>query len=421
MELSASSAQRDALRRSAAQNLDRNLLFQIFDYLRDGLAFLQCEATCTDYRSLLREESGIGQKLWQARPIAYGARVFATGGTAPRLTEEEFDAVKQQYWAGTVGWAEINDREICDGGREAVLRFACMDAIAAAQFADEAIIATVAGEQWTPLLNRLHRGRGRDCRGRDCPLDMFSSDVVLAATESVEVWILDVMEKAGVCAIHRGSYTVKLLDILLVGRCSGDLTMRGTVFAGYDSDKYNAIGGHETSATGRGGKPLVELLAEIDVVTQERIIRKLARRSCVTAYDGSAYDYFWRLILLRLCVLLGRVDAVFMHSWEDIESRPSLETLAHVLQNGSGPIDRPPPCVYTQLVRDEDDGSFRSDDCPDTDDDDDSSIGDESVSSAAPTCLADRLASLASLHARGALSEAEFARAKSLELGLPAP
>ena len=68
--------------RSAAQRLDRNLLFQIFDYLRDGRAFLQCEATCTDFHSLLREESGIGQKLWQARPIAYGARVFATGGTA---------------------------------------------------------------------------------------------------------------------------------------------------------------------------------------------------------------------------------------------------------------------------------------------------------------------------------------------------
>ena len=430
MELSASSAQRDA---SAAQRLDRNLLFQIFDYLRDGRAFLQCEATCTDFRSLLREEAGIGQKLWQARPIAYGARVFATGGTAPRLTEEEFGRLKQQYWAGTVGWAEINDREICDGGRETVLRFACMDAIGAAQLADDAIIATVAGEQWTPLLNRLHRGRGRDC-----PLDMFSSDVALAATESVEVWILDVMEKAGVCAIHRGSYTVKLLDILLVGRCSGDLTMRGTVFAGCDSDKYNAIGGHETSATGRGGKPLVELLAEIDVVTQERIIRKLARRSCVTAYDGSAYDYLWRLILLRLCVLLERVADVFMHAlpreercamddnkyaegWEGWRSRPSLETLAHVLQNGSGPIDRPPPYHYTQLVRDEDDGSFRSDDCPDTDDDDDSSIGDESVASAAPTCLADRLASLASLHARGALSEAEFARAKALELGLPAP
>ena len=417
-------------RRSAAQDLDRALLYQIFDFLGDGLAFLQCEATCADFRSLLREETGIGQKLWQARPIAYGTRVFATGGTAPRLTQEEFDALKQQYWAGTVGWAEINDREICDGGRETVLRFACMDAIGAAQLADDAIIATVAGEQWTPLLNRLHEG---DNRG--VPPDMFSSDVALAATESVEVWILDVMEKAGVCAIHRGSYTVKLLDILLVGRCSGDLTMRGTVFAGCDSDKYNAIGGHETSATGRGGKPLVELLAEIDVVTQERIIRKLARRSCVTAYDGSAYDYLWRLILLRLCVLLERVADVFMHAlpreercamddnkyaegWEGWRSRPGLETLAHVLQNGSGPIDRPPPCVYTQLVRDEDDCSFRSDDCPATSDDDDSSIGEESVSSAAPTCLADRLATLASLRASGALTEAEFASAKSLELGL---
>ena len=110
----------------------------------------------------------------------------------------------------------------------------------------------------------------------------------------------------------------------------------------------------------------------------------------------------------------------YAEGWEGWRSRPSLETLAHVLQNGSGPIDRPPPYHYTQLVRDEDDGSFRSDDCPDTDDDDDSSIGDESVSTAAPTCLADRLASLASLRARGALSEEEFARAKALELGLPA-
>ena len=114
-------------------------------------------------------------------------------------------------------------------------------------------------------------------------------------------------------------------------------------------------------------------------------------------------------------------DNKYAEGWEGWKSRPSLETLAHVLQNGSGPIDRPPPCVYTHLVRDEEDCSFRSDDCPATSDDDDSSIGDESVSSAAPTCLADRLASLASLRARGALSEAEFARAKALELGLPAP
>ena len=93
MELSAS-AQGDArivaarsLPRSVA-HLDRAVLFQIMDFLRDGLAFLQCEATCTDYCSLLREESGIGQKLWQARPIAYGARLFATGGTAYAEDEE---------------------------------------------------------------------------------------------------------------------------------------------------------------------------------------------------------------------------------------------------------------------------------------------------------------------------------------------
>ena len=69
-----------SLPRSVAQGLDRAVLFQIMDFLRDGLAFLQCEATCTDYRSLLREEGDtigqIGQKLWQARPIAYGARIW---------------------------------------------------------------------------------------------------------------------------------------------------------------------------------------------------------------------------------------------------------------------------------------------------------------------------------------------------------
>ena len=111
-----------SLPRSVA-HLDRALLFQIFDYLRDGRAFLRCEATCVDFRSLLREEGDtigqIGQKLWQARPISYGARVFATGGTA--YTEEESYDVDEQYWAGMVGYMEHNNWEIGDGGREVVL------------------------------------------------------------------------------------------------------------------------------------------------------------------------------------------------------------------------------------------------------------------------------------------------------------
>ena len=238
MELSASSAQR----RSAAQNLDRNLLFQIFDYLRDGLAFLQCEATCTDFHSLLREESGIGQKLWQARPIAYGARLFATGGTAYAEDEEAHlhePGQLEPYWVpGTVGWAERFSREICDGGREVVLGFACLDPMGAAMRSGGAIITTLAGEQWTPLVNRLHRW---DNRG--VPPDMFSSDVVLAATESVEAWIIDLMEKAWLCAIHRGSRTVTDADIRLAGRVSEDWTIRGVEFSGSDVNKTKAIEG----------------------------------------------------------------------------------------------------------------------------------------------------------------------------------
>ena len=234
--------------RSAAQRLDRNLLFQIFDYLRDGRAFLQCEATCTDFHSLLREESGIGQKLWQARPIAYGARVFATGGIVYREDEEE--DLEEELRAGTIGWAERYNREICDGGREIVLGFACLDAMGAAQRSGGAIITTLAGEQWTALLNRLHRWEGHPCNqfsGRNIyysgqrPLDMFSSDVARAATESVEAWIIDVMEKGWLCALHRGSDTVTEDDLRLAGICANDLTIRGVAYSGCDFDRSDAI------------------------------------------------------------------------------------------------------------------------------------------------------------------------------------
>ena len=433
MELSAS-AQGDArivaarsLPRSIA-HLDRAVLFQIMDFLRDGLAFLQCEATCVDFRSLLREEGDtigqIGKKLWQARPISYGARVFATGGTA--YTEEESYDVDEQYWAGMVGYMEHNNWEIGDGGREVVLGFACMDAIGAAQRLHGAIIAPLAGEQWTPLLNRLHRWENLICQR---PLDMFSSAVVLAATESVEAWIIDLMEKGWLCCLHRGSYTVTGLDIKLAARCSDDLTFRGTVF-GCD-DKSNAI--YKSRTDSGDQKPLAGLLAELDGPTQERIIRKLARRAGFAAYDGSAYETLWRLILVRLCVLLERVDVLYFttmpeekktgfptyESWERSKHRPSLETLAYVLQNGAGPIDPPPPGEYAPFC-DEDDCSFRSDDCPDTSDDDDSSIGDDSITAPpAPPSLAHRLATLESLRAKisGALTEAESALAKAPELG----
>ena len=437
--------------RSAAQRLDRNLLFQIFDYLRDGRAFLQCEATCTDFHSLLREESGIGQKLWQARPIAYGARVFATGGIVYREDEEE--DLEEELRAGTIGWAERHNREICDGGREIVLGFACLDAIGAAQRSGGAIITTLAGEQWTALLNRLHRWEGHPCNqfsGRNIyysgqrPLDMFSSDVARAATESVEAWIIDVMEKGWLCALHRGSDTVTEDDLRLAGICANDLTIRGVAYSGCDFDRSDAISLTDPARelwrdprrasyfpyalTRRtSGEPLAALLAELDAATQERIIRKLARRAGVGAYDGFTYERLWRLLLLRLCVLLERVDEVFFRSlpdehwiltyegWEASEIRPGLATLAYVLQNGSGPIDPPPPREYAPF-RDDDDGSFRSGDCPDTDDDDDSSIGDES---APPSSVADRLASLASLAASGAITEAEFA-SRALVLGLSA-
>ena len=83
----------------------------------------------------------------------------------------------------------------------------------------------------------------------------------------------------------------------------------------------------------------------------------------------------------------------------------------------------PPPHQYAPFC-DEDDCSFRSDDCPDTSDDDDSSIGDDSITAPpAHPSLAHRLATLESLRANisGALTEAESALAKAPELELSDP
>ena len=470
MELSG--AQRDAhidaarsLRRSAAQNLDRNLLFQIFDYLRDGLAFLQCEATCTDYRSLLREESGIGQKLWQARPIAYGARLFATGGTAYAEDEEAHlhePGQLEPYWVpGTVGWAERFSREIRDGGREVVLCFACMDAIGAAQRSDGASTTTLAGEKWTGLVRSFY-GRMR-IQGSD-PFNsdeiwwtdsagnveitqgphvrvVFSQELVSAATDIIEPWLLELIEGAVYCSIHRDDpwFSICKKDIVLAGRLSGDSSTWissgpfGLGWALFDPGCFDSAWQQTGIEAALGA-------------AAPRFIRALVRRAGGAAYTGEAHTHLLRLLMARLCLLLRRVVRV-TYCRENVEddarivirdrsgafvsaSRthqvarqtplvPTLEDLAYAAENGTGAVHPPTNDTYTQKVCDSDDGSFRSDDCPDTDDDDDSSIGDESVSSAAPTCLADRLASLASLHARGALSHAEFARAKALELGLP--
>ena len=62
----------------------------------------------------------------------------------------------------------------------------------------------------------------------------------------------------------------------------------------------------------------------------------------------------------------------------EIPLAPTLEDLACAAENGTGPINEALYNDYSQRLRDRDDGSFRSDDCSDTSDDDDSSVGDES-------------------------------------------
>ena len=415
MELS-DGATRDArinaprsLRRSAAQDLDRALLYQIFDFLGDGLAFLQCEATCTDFRSLLREEAGIGQKLWQARPIAYGVRVFATGGTAPRRTRETLAAEIDAHLAGTIGWAEFTDREICDGGREVVLGFACLDAMGAAQRSDAPIIATLAGEQWTELVNSFYgqlrfldndeitwsdsAGNVETIQGPPVRV-VFSQELVYAATDLVELWLTDVIKKSFLCSVHRDSPTITAKDIDLANALSRDDSLwyagdTGIRWALFDQAHYD----RQTNLEGRLG-----------AAAAHRIVRKLVRRAGCAAYTGGTHTHLWKILQNRLCTLLRRVVHIAycrenVSDWSRVVRRnpslglveergpqlgreiplwPTLEDLACAAENGTGPINEAPCNDYSQRLCDRDDGSFRSDDCSDTSGDDDSSVGDES-------------------------------------------
>ena len=297
------------------------------------------------------------------------------------------------------------------------------------------LIPTKYGGLIQPGTSRLHKGP-------TCALS-FRKSSFPPPLIFIEPWLLELIEGAVYCCIHRDDpwFSVSKKDLVLAGRLSGDSSTWissgpfGLGWALFDPGCFDSAWQQTGIEAALGA-------------AAPRFIRALVRRAGGAAYTGEAHTHLLRLLMARLCLLLRRVVRV-TYCRENVEddarivirdrsgafvsaSRthqvarqtplvPTLEDLAYAAENGTGAVHPPTNDTYTQKVCDSDDGSFRSDDCPDTDDDDDSSIGDESVASAAPTCLADRLASLASLHARGALSEAEFARAKALELGLPAP
>ena len=444
-----------------APELPQAVWFQVFDYLRDARAFLQCEAVAKEHRDLLRDET-VGKKLWEARPIAYGARLFAKSGTA--YAEEEREAVNEGIGTvrGGVGWADYGDREIRDGGRAIVLGFACMEAIGAAQHSGGAIITALAGEQWTGLVNSFY-GRMRiqdsdqirwtDSAGRDETTQgpvvrvVFSQELVYAATDIIEPWLITLIEGAVCCSIHSDSPSISKKDLMLAGRLSGDPSSWshsgpfGLAWALFDAGCFDSAWQQTGIEAALGA-------------AAPRFIRALVRRAGGAAYTGEAHTHLLRLLMARLCLLLRRVVRI-AYCRENVEDdarivrrdrsggfvsasrarqvvrrtplMPTLEDLSYAAEYGTGAVHPLTNYYYSELLCDSDDGSFRSDDCPDTDDDDDSSIGgdasigDESAPPAAPSSsVTDRLATLASLHASGALTEAEFAR-QALELGLSDP
>ena len=431
-----------------APELPQAVWFQVFDYLRDARAFLQCEAVAKEHRDLLRDET-VGKKLWEARPIAYGNRLFATGGPphgGPPLGEWHRLRDWERICDGSQSYTTLDDLEVPDGGRQGVLEFACLDAIAVEQRSDGPIIlAEVDRGVWRRLVEKCF-DRAREEPRALAPRRFFdvrlTNELVRVATDMVEGWFNDVTENVVRLATHRDSATVTFRDIKALCAVTRDMTLIACSLASLSSAEQNfnfIISDRVVPELNSHG-----FVSDLGVAA-DRVMRRFVRKAGGFAYDGAAYRSLWKILLIRLCDTLDRC-ALHCMSRENIDLKmvggnPPSGSWSYWVPAAAGPPERRP--VLTPVLEDllqvatlgpercgvadsyvtgrwygddvcSEDGSFRSDDCPDTDDDDDSSIGDES---APPSSVADRLASLASLRASGALTEAEFAR-QALELGL---
>lgn len=376
-----------------APRLPQAVLFQVFDFLRDGRAFLQCEVVSKDFRDLLQDEHGIGRKLWEVRPIAYGSRrVFATGGTVEDAVRNELVYGMRD---GAQSYTTSNDLEVLDGGRRVVLEFACLDAIAVEQRKDgPVILAEVQSAVWRRLVDNCF-DRVREKPRARAPKRFYdvllTNELVRVATDMLEGWFIKIIGKAVYLASHRDSTTLTFRDITLVGILTDDMTISSCYDVTPD-DTFDFI---------ISDRVVPELDSHGYVsglgVEAHRIMRRLVRKTGGVAYEGGAYIFMWKILLFRLCNLLDRC-AFFYMSRKNIEMKmvggnppdfmrgywfqdpmeggpenavllePVLEDLLHVAKHSSGRDDAAADIDYVPgRVRDdggdEDDCSFNSDDC----------------------------------------------------------
>ena len=267
---------------SPVQSLPEHLMFAIFDFVRDGHAFVKCESACRAFCGLLQTPDGIGRKLWEARPILYNKGTMDVGAGGRRVV------------------LEFVASECYEDGERRGERILARD--------DSVVLTFVGPSLWTRIVEDLHAR----CRPDNSHLPRLKlSDVfVKALTETVESWVQRLIKGALMCSAHRGSSTLTAADIELARALTQDKTMPSRMPSALEPDIQRAR--RSNTVPPRALRFSADALP-LSVETKDRIIRTLMRRNRGLAYNGRAYELLWVLILARICKLLTRVAELVLH------------------------------------------------------------------------------------------------------------
>ena len=279
------------------QRLSEHLLFAIFDFVRDGHAFVQSEASCRAFCGLLQSTEGIGRKLWEARPIRYGSRdpIDMPHDENPRLP-----------------YMQPPEFFLNDGGRRVVLEFAALQSLdlreeycrlhGGTETCPSVVLTLVGPTAWTQVVTELYTR----CRPPEShlPLLEFSECFVQATMDIVESWFTKLLQNALKCAVHRGSSMLTAADIELARSILDDTTM-SPVRSELDVKQARRIGSTQRFS--------VEALPDMSVEVKDRIIRTFVRRVQGLAFNARAYELMWVLLVARLLKLLTRVGELVLY------------------------------------------------------------------------------------------------------------
>ena len=278
------------------QRLSEHLLFAIFDFVRDGHAFVQSEASCRAFCGLLQSTEGIGRKLWEARPIRYGYErpIDMPHDENPRLP-----------------YMQPPEFFLKGGGRRVVLEFAALQSLdlreeycrlrGGRHFCPSVVLTFVEPAVWTQIVTELYAR----CRPPEShlPLLEFSECFVEAAMDIVESSFTKLLQHALKCAVHRGSSMLTAADIELARSILDDTTMPHA--SELDVSQARRIGSTQRFS--------VEALPGISVEVKDRIIRTFVRRVQGLAFNARAYELMWVLLVARLLKLLTRVGELVLY------------------------------------------------------------------------------------------------------------